>query len=166
MLLYIQALVMQQAARSTTKVPMSLKTTPPAPLRPYRPAPSRAQLSPGPPLPRSKSPAGGRLGGQNGSGGHGEGTQSSGSSARRSIFTALFAMWAATVSCLSNAAVSLEGEIVRTFLQCICRDLVFTLVAVGRVDIDGELRRHQKTTYPPKDSGITRYDFAHIARYA
>ena len=40
------------------------------------------------------------------------------------------------------------------------------LVAVGRVDIDGELRRHQKTTYPPKDSGITRYDFAHIARYA
>ncbi|TFK80071.1 protein serine/threonine phosphatase 2C [Polyporus arcularius HHB13444] len=71
----------------------------------------------------------------------------SGSTAGRTILLSLFGMWAAAMSCLSNAAVSLEGDLDT-------RRRLF--------DADQILRRHEKTTRAPAGSGITRYDFSHV----
>ncbi|KAH9915286.1 protein serine/threonine phosphatase 2C [Epithele typhae] len=57
----------------------------------------------------------------------------------------LLALWGGALSCISNAAVSLEGEIGR------------------RVDVDRELRRHETSVRPPPGSGIARYDCACVA---
>ncbi|KAI0695563.1 phosphatase 2C-like domain-containing protein [Cerioporus squamosus] len=75
------------------------------------------------------------------------GQDASGSTVSRTVLLSLAGMWAAAMSCLSNAAVSLEGDLDtrRRFF-----------------DVDGVLRRHEKTSGAPAGSGIARYDFAHV----
>ena len=46
---------------------------------------------------------------------HGKSEDASDTSTRSSLFAAIFGIWTAALSCLSNAAVSLEGDLDRKF---------------------------------------------------
>ncbi|KAI0738079.1 phosphatase 2C-like domain-containing protein [Daedaleopsis nitida] len=74
-------------------------------------------------------------------------SEGEGAPGSRSFFGALAGFWTATLSCLSNAAVSLEGDLDRRH----------------GIDINRVLRSNERTTYAPPSSGVLRYDFAHIA---
>ncbi|KAI1791629.1 protein serine/threonine phosphatase 2C [Ganoderma leucocontextum] len=74
-----------------------------------------------------------------------EKSHSSKSKAGRSFFLSFGGFWTAAMGCLSKAAVSLEGNLDR------------------RLDIEARLRRYEKASKGPKESGVLRYDFAHVA---
>lgn len=106
---------MRRAVRHTARAAMSSKPSQTPALRTSSTGSLRPQEPLGPPLPKSVSAASQNGGKKEEKEGSGE-SKSSKSSKGRSFFTALFGAWAATVSCLSNAAVSLEGELGRTSL--------------------------------------------------